>query len=66
MLTQIEATLTFEDGQTVQILLSPDSDSAWGNVESVLWRSVPVRESICRAMWDDELWTEEVDEDEDN
>lgn len=35
-LTTIEATLTFADGETVQVLLAENSDSAWGNTPSFL------------------------------
>lgn len=63
-LTRIDATLTFGDGETVQILLALDADSAWGNTEEILWRSVPVREAIVRALIDEELLVEDNEDDE--
>lgn len=62
LLEKIEATLTFTDGETCQILLAEDADSAWGNVDRVLWRSVPVREAILDTLRDNELLGEAVEE----
>lgn len=62
-LEKIEAKLTFVDGETVDVLIAIDADSAWGNVEKVLWRSVPIRESIIRTLAEDGLLYE-ADENE--
>lgn len=64
LVEKIEAKLTFADGETVDVLLAADADAAWGNVEAVLWRSVPVREALAAAMNDEHLWHDDEDDEE--
>jgi hypothetical protein len=54
-LATLEATLTFTDGETVQILVADEIDSAWGNTTRVLGRSVAIREAIVDALREHEL-----------
>ncbi|MGO2600860.1 MAG: hypothetical protein ACTH7X_08735 [Brevibacterium aurantiacum] len=58
-LSSIEATLTFADGETCQVILAHDNDQAWGNIQGVLSRSVNIREVIANALFEAEMFEEQ-------
>ena len=49
-IARIDATIYYDDGEQAMISLGHETDSAWGNDIDILWRTVPARKAMGRAL----------------
>lgn len=49
-IARIDATIYYDDGEQAMISLGHETDSAWGNEIDILWRTVPARKAMGRAL----------------
>lgn len=59
LVQQIEATITFDGGEKVSVLLAYDTNSAWGNTQEWLAATVDIREEIHSSLFEADLWVQE-------
>lgn len=58
----IEMTITLEDGQTVQGIISPEGDSRWGADLIHLGAAVVPMEAMAAALHENDAWERDEDE----
>jgi len=65
-ISHIEMTITLEDGQTVQGLISPEGESRWGNDIPHLAAVVIPMEAMAAALQENDAWEREEDEEDEH
>ena len=59
--SEVQGTITLENGETVQFLIASDMESSWGNTAEFLGHAVDARAAMWLGLADAGLFTNQED-----